>query len=235
MTLRIEQLQSRQGRFSLGPVTLEMESGTCLAVLGANGAGKTTFLETLVGFVECTSGRVSLDGRDITHRVPESRCIAYVPQDLALFPHLNVTQNIAFTIRGKPRRSIARRVDPLIEEFSLESVRTHYPHQLSSGQAQRVAFARALAMDPAVLLLDEPTANLDLAGQRSIHANLQRSMLERGLIVTYVTHNILDGVALTDQLVILERGRMIQAGSPASVFHNPADASVAAHLDITNL
>ncbi|HZX70059.1 MAG TPA: ABC transporter ATP-binding protein [Rhodanobacter sp.] len=235
MTLRVEQLQSGRSGFSLGPVTITVESGTCLALMGANGAGKTTFLETLVGFVQCTSGSVSLDGRDITHEVPERRRIAYVPQDLALFPHLDVTRNIAFAVKRGGRRQLEGRIDPLIKEFGLESVSRHYPHQLSSGQAQRVAFARALAMEPAVLLLDEPTANLDLAGQRSIHASLRRSLLERGLVVIYVTHNILDGMALTDQLAILDRGRVIQTGSPDVVFHHPVDARVAAHLGITNL
>lgn len=235
MTLRVDQLQSRRGRFSLGPVTIALESGTCLAVMGANGAGKTTFLETLVGFVQSTSGGVSLDGRDITHQVPEHRRIAYVPQDLALFPHLNVMQNIAFAVKCRERQQRARRIDPLINEFGLESISKHYPHQLSSGQAQRVAFARALAMEPAVLLLDEPTANLDLAGKRSIRANLQRSLDERGLIVIYVTHNMLDGMALTNQLAILERGQVIQVGTPDAVFHHPADARVATHLGITNL
>ncbi|MEO8779141.1 MAG: ABC transporter ATP-binding protein [Rhodanobacter sp.] len=235
MTLQVEQLQSGRSGFSLGPVTMTVESGTCLALMGANGAGKTTFLEALVGFVKCTSGSVSLDGRDITHEVPERRRIAYVPQDLALFPHLDVTQNIAFAVKRKERRHAAGRSDELIREFGLESVSKHYPHQLSSGQAQRVAFARALAMEPAVLLLDEPTANLDLAGQRSIHASLRRSLLERGLVVIYVTHDILDGMALTGQLAILERGRVIQSGRPDAVFHRPADARVATHLGITNL
>lgn len=235
MTLRIEQLQSRRDRFTLGPITLALERGTCLAVMGANGAGKTTFLETLVGFVQCTSGGVSLDGRDITHQVPECRRIAYVPQDLALFPHLNVIQNIAFALKRRERGQLVGRIAPLIREFGLESISRHYPHQLSSGQAQRVAFARALAMKPAVLLLDEPTANLDLAGQHSIHASLQRSLVELGLIVIYVTHNMLDGMALTDRLAIFDHGQVIQAGNPRAVFGHPADARVATHLGITNL
>ncbi|MGH8127174.1 MAG: ABC transporter ATP-binding protein [Gammaproteobacteria bacterium] len=235
MTLRIDRLQAHRDRFSLGPIAITLEAGNCLAVMGANGAGKTTFLETMAGFVQSASGRILLDGRDITHRVPERRHIAYLPQDLALFPHLNVMQNISFAVkRGKQYRR-RERIDPLIREFGLESISKRYPHQLSSGQAQRVAFARALAMDPAVLLLDEPTTNLDLAGQRSLNSSLQRFLVERGLIVIYVTHNIIDGVSLASHLIVLEHGKAIQTGTPDVVFHSPADARVAAHLGITNL
>lgn len=235
MTLRIEQLQSQRGQFSLGPIAITMEAGNCLAVMGTNGAGKTTFLETLAGFVQSASGRVLLDGHEITHQVPERRRIAYLPQDLALFPHLNVMQNVSFSVkRGKQHRR-RNGVDTLVREFGLESISERYPYQLSSGQAQRVAFARALAMDPAVLLLDEPTTHLDLAGQRSLNSSLRRFLVEHGLIVIYVTHNIIDGVSLASHLIVLEHGKAIQAGTPDAVFHNPADERVAAHLGITNL
>lgn len=235
MTLRIERLQSHRDRFSLGPIAITLEAGNCLAVMGVNGAGKTTFLETLAGFVQSASGRVLLDGCDITHQVPERRRIAYLPQDLALFPHLNVMQNVSFSVKRGKQYQQRDRIDPLIREFGLESIRERYPHQLSSGQAQRVAFARALAMDPAVLLLDEPTTNLDLAGQRSLNSSLQRFLVEHGLIVIYVTHDIIDGVSLASHLIVLERGQAIQSGTPDAVFHNPADTRVAAHLGITNL
>ena len=236
MTLRIEHLLSRREQFLLGPISIMLEAGDCLAVMGENGAGKSSFLETLAGFVATESGQILLDGDDITHRVPERRRIAYLPQDLGLFPHLNVLQNVAFAVKSKrPYRRQGDRVDPLIQEFGLEFIRTRYPHQLSSGQAQRVAFARALAMNPAVLLLDEPTTNLDISGRRSVNFALRRLLVEYGLIVIHVTHDIFDRVSLANHLMVLKQGKAIQAGTPNSLLDNPADAYVAEHLGITNL
>lgn len=235
MKLRVEQLESRRDRFCLGPIAITLKAGDCLAVMGANGAGKSTFLETLAGFVQPTSGRVLLDGHDITSRVPERRRIAYLPQDLALFPHLNVMQNVSFAVKRGAQRRKDDRVVRLVKGFGLESIGDRYPHQLSSGQAQRVAFARALAMDPAVLLLDEPTANLDLDGQRTLNSILEGCLAKRDLIVIYVTHNVLDGVSLANHLIVLEHGKAIQTGTPDEMFHSPADVRVAAHLGITNL
>lgn len=235
MTLQVELLQSRRDQFCLGPIEISMDIGGCLAVMGANGAGKTTFLETLAGFVQATAGRVVLNGVDITHKAPERRRIAYLPQDLALFPHLNVMQNVSFPIKRRKRNLQSSAVDRLIKEFGLEFLSDRYPHQLSSGEAQRVALARALAMNPVMLLLDEPTANLDLAGQHSLNSSLQRLVVEHGLIVIYVTHNLLDGVPLTGHAIVLEHGKAIQTGTPDAMFHNPVDVRVAAHLGITNL
>lgn len=123
----------------------------------------------------------------------------------------------------------------LLKEFGLESIRTRYPHQLSSGQAQRVAFARALAMEPAVLLLDEPTAKLDLSGRHSVNFALRRLLTEYGLIVIYVTHDIFDRVALATHLMVLKQGKVIQAGMLTAMLDKPADAYVAEHLGIINL
>ncbi|MGH8112840.1 MAG: ABC transporter ATP-binding protein [Rhodanobacteraceae bacterium] len=235
MKLAIEQVQTRRGSFAVGPVTAQLAPGGCLALMGANGAGKTTVLETLAGFFQPATGRVLLDGKDLTNVVPERRHFAYLPQDLALFPHLNVVQNVAFAARQRNSTRGRHAVAALLEEFDLGALATHQPRQLSRGQAQRVALARALAAEPALLLLDEPTASLDIAGRRSFNGHLQRLLRERRLMVIYATHNVVDSLSLATQLIVLHAGKVVQAGTPGSLFEVPANAYVAELLGITNL
>lgn len=230
MKLVIEGLRTRRGAFVAGPVTIGLEAGDCLALMGANGAGKTTLLETLAGFHAPEAGRIRLDGEDLTRVVPERRRFAYLPQDLALFPHLTVARNVAFAARAHEGDEVAS----LLDEFELTPLAALYPHQLSRGQAQRVALARALAARPRVLLLDEPTASLDLPGRRSFDAHMRRLLGRRDLIVVYATHNLLDGFAFATRLMVLERGRVAQAGAPAALLRAPADIYVAELLGITN-
>ncbi len=235
MRLGIDQLTSRRGTFAVGPVTVSLEAGDCLALIGVNGAGKTTLLETLAGFFPVVSGHVWLDGADITACAPEHRRMAYLPQDLALFPHLSAIENVAFAARRRRFRGWQREVDALIAEFGLEDLRARYPHQLSRGQAQRVAFARALAARPAVLLLDEPAANLDLPGQRNFYATVGRLLIERGSTVVFATHDILDSMSFADQLIVLDQGHVVQAGPREALFDTPASVRVAELLGISNV
>lgn len=235
MTLSIENLQAKRGKFSIGPVNAHLEAGEALVLMGANGAGKTTLLETIAGFFRATSGHVRLDELDVTHSAPERRRFAYLPQDLTLFPHLDVLGNVGFAARGRTPGARQNAIADLIEEFDLGPLRKFYPNQLSRGQAQRVAIARALAMNPAVLLLDEPTTNLDLAGQRSFNAHMRKLLAERQPAIIYATHNVLDSLSLANQLIILDQGKVVQAGTPTTLFREPADIQVAELLGITNL
>lgn len=235
MKLTIEHLATRRGGFVAGPVSAELASGDCLALMGANGAGKTTLLETLAGFFAPFSGRLLLDGEDITTRVPERRHFAYLPQDLALFPHLDVMQNVAYATRRGRTAATPGDVAAIIDEFDLGHLSRLFPHQLSRGQAQRVALARALAAQPRLLLLDEPTASLDAPGQRNFMLHMRRLLAARRLAVIYATHNVLNSLSLATRLIVLHHGRMIQAGTPASLFRAPADGYVAGLLGITNL
>ncbi|MGH8116449.1 MAG: ABC transporter ATP-binding protein [Rhodanobacteraceae bacterium] len=235
VTLGIYQLRSRRGTFAVGPVTASLQAGDCLALIGVNGAGKTTLLETLAGFFPVMSGHVWLDGEDITARAPEHRRMAYLPQDLALFPHLSAIENVAFAARRRRVREWQREVDALVAEFGLEDLRARYPHQLSRGQAQRVAFARALAARPAVLLLDEPAANLDPQGQRNFHAAVSKLLIERGSTVVFATHDILDSLSFADQLIVLDQGQVVQAGPREALFDAPASVRVAELLGISNV
>lgn len=235
MNLVIDQLQTRRGRFLAGPVSARLATGDCLALMGANGAGKTTLLETLAGFLAADAGRVLLDGADLTTQVPERRRFAYLPQDLALFPHLDVTQNVAF---ATPRRRTANAdaaVAALIEQFDLGPIARLFPRQLSHGQAQRVALARALAADPVLLLLDEPTASLDVPGHQSFDAHLRKLLRTRSLAVIYATHDVLDTLSLASGLIVLDHGHVVQAGTPATLFGAPASPYVAELLGITNV
>lgn len=234
MTLTIENLQAERGRFTVGPVNARLEAGEALVLMGANGAGKTTFLETVAGFFRTTAGRIELDGSDVTDWVPERRRFAYLPQDLALFPHLDVMNNIGYAIKRQASDSRHKVIAALVEEFDLGPIRSFYPRQLSRGQAQRVAIARALAASPTALLLDEPTTNLDPAGQRSFNSHMRRLLAERRVMVIYATHNVLDSLSLASNLIILDHGKVVQAGTPDTLFREPADAQVAQLLGLTN-
>lgn len=234
MTLTIDSFQAYRGTFTAGPLDVRLEAGDCLVLMGTNGAGKTTLLEALAGFVAGTAGRILLDGTDVTDLSPEQRHFAYLPQDLALFPHLDVARNVGFAAPRRagaaPRAELAR----LLDEFQLGGLGRRYPFQLSRGQAQRVAFARAVAAQPRVLLLDEPAASLDRSGRQSFNRHVRDLLSDRRLTIIHATHDVLDSMSLATVLVALENGRVAQAGPPMELFHHPVDAQVAALLGITN-
>jgi ABC-type Fe3+/spermidine/putrescine transport system ATPase subunit len=232
--LRIEDLCVGRNGFRLGPLSLELPVGSCLVLQGANGAGKTTLLEALAGFAALESGRITLHGEDITALPPERRRIAYVPQDLALFPHMSVERNVAFGLRGRDAEHHGR-LERLLHDFQLADLRTRRPDALSRGQRQRLALARALATEPALVLLDEPSVNLDAASRRGLHAGVRRLLEEHGLAVLYVTHDQSETTSLADHVAIINQGRLLQAGPLPAVLRGPADARVAAQLGIDNL
>ncbi|MEJ2397138.1 MAG: ABC transporter ATP-binding protein [Gammaproteobacteria bacterium] len=232
--LQVQGLTTRRGDFQLGPLAFSVASGSCLAIQGINGAGKTTLLEAIAGFSPAQAGCLMLQGRDITAEAPELRRIAYVPQDLALFPHLTVEGNVAFGLRDGRRasRGVLKR---LLDEFKLNHLRTSYPQQLSRGQRQRVALARALAMEPSLVLFDEPSVNLDATSCEALHLGVRRLVQEYDLAVLYVTHHQSEVARLADHVAILSDGRLLQTGSYSEVHARPADTCVASHLGIDNL
>ena len=232
--LCIENLSVDRNGFRLGPLSLELPTGSCLVLQGANGAGKTTLLEALAGFAALESGRITLHGEDITALPPERRRIAYVPQDLALFPHLSVERNVGFGLRGRDPGRRAR-LERLLLDFDLAALRSRRPDSLSRGQRQRLALARALATEPALVLLDEPSVNLDATSRRSLHAGVCRLLEEHGLAVLYVTHDQGEAMNLAGHVAIMNAGRLLQAGPLSEVLRCPADARVAAQLGIDNL
>jgi len=216
-------------------VELAVAPGEVAALLGPNGAGKTTVLRALAGLLPLAAGRVVLDGRvleDPAHRVRvpvERRAVAMVFQDYLLFPHLGAVENVAFGLRarGIGRREARRRAQAWLERLGLPEVADAGPRTLSGGQQQRVALARALATDPRLLLLDEPLAALDVSIRAEVRRDLRRHLRDFAGVNLLVTHDPLEAIALADRLIVIERGRIVQAGTPAEVTERPRSAYVA--------
>jgi molybdate transport system ATP-binding protein len=204
-------------------------------LLGPNGAGKTTVLRALAGLLRLAEGRVALDGRVLEDtarrvRVPaEGRPIGMVFQDYLLFPHLSALENVAFGLRARGvRRAAARRVARRwLERLGLPGVAKASPRALSGGQQQRVALARALATEPRLLLLDEPLAALDVSIRAEVRRDLRRHLREFSGVNLLVTHDPLEAIALADRLIVIERGRIVQAGTPTEVTERPRSPYVA--------
>jgi molybdate transport system ATP-binding protein len=226
-------------RLTLGPLELDIDfaigEGEVVALLGPNGAGKTTLLRAVAGLVPFTSGCVRLDGKvledtDSRHYVPtEHRPIGFVFQDYLLFPHLSVLDNVAFGLRsrGTPRRAANEKALGWLDRVGLESSADARPTELSGGQRQRVALARALASDPRLLLLDEPLSALDVSTRAEIRRDLRRHLSSFKGIRLVVTHDPLEAVALADRLIVMEKGRLVQTGTPGEVTERPRSQYVA--------
>jgi molybdate transport system ATP-binding protein len=214
-------------------VQLDVGAGETVALLGPNGAGKTTLLRVVAGLQPFDRGRVALDGAVLddgeVHVPPETRPIGVVFQDYLLFPHLSVLENVAFGLRsrGMPRGEARRRAGEWLERVGLGAHATSRPATLSGGQAQRVALARALATEPRLLLLDEPLAALDASTRLETRRELRRHLSGYEGVRLVVTHDPLEAVALAERLVVIEDGRIIQAGTPAEISGRPRSRYVA--------
>ena len=218
-------------------VDLRVESGEFLTLLGPSGCGKTTMLRMIAGFETPDDGAVLIDGVDVTAVPPYRRPVNQVFQSYALFPHLTVAENIAFGLRmeRKPAAEIARRVAEAIDLVDLEGLDDRKPHQLSGGQRQRVALARAIAPQPKVLLLDEPLSALDAKLRRTMQLELKRLQRQLGMTFIFVTHDQEEALTLSDRVVVVNAGRIEQAGPVVDVYHQPVSAFVAGFLGQSNL
>ncbi len=210
-------------------VSLEVKDGELVTLLGPSGCGKTTALRIIAGFEAPTSGRVLIDGQDVSRLPPHARNTAMVFQSYAIFPHLSVAQNIAFGLemRGWVRSNIESRVRTILDVVGLTGLEHRSPEQLSGGQQQRVALARAIITEPRVLLFDEPLSNLDAKLREQMRGEVRR--LQRRLAITsiYVTHDQAEAMALSDRIIVMEAGRVQQEGVPLEIYARPANRFVA--------
>lgn len=226
MSLVVESLSADVGdrrthKRVLHGVSFQIETGTLGAVLGPSGSGKSTLLRCIAGLHGAASGTVRSGGRDLRGVPPQRRRIGLVSQDGALFPHLTVGENVAFGLRREAAR--ARRVDDLLELVELPGMAQRYPHELSGGQAQRVAVARALAPSPEVVLLDEPFSALDATLRGAVREQVRRALAETGTTAILVTHDQAEALSIADRLVVVNDGRVRQVGSPEEVYRRPID------------
>jgi ABC-type sugar transport system ATPase subunit len=224
--------KAHEGTPALEGVTLSAQAGEVLAVVGPSGAGKSTLLRCVAGLDAPDGGRVEIGGRDVTALAPPQRSVAMVFQGYALFPHLDVEQNIGFGLRarGGEKAGIAARVREVAGALGLEALLGRRPAQLSGGERQRVALARALAGRPAALLLDEPLSNLDAPLRARARGELRRLLHAAGPAVLHVTHDQHEALTLGDRVAVLEGGRLLQLGPPDEVYERPASLAVARFL-----
>jgi molybdate transport system ATP-binding protein len=239
MSVRISGAVSH-GDFELD-ISTTLEPGVVVAVIGPNGSGKSTLLRTVAGLQLLTSGTVEIDGRVVddgrTAVRPQDRSVGVVFQDYALFPHLSLRDNVAFgpRARGTSRREADERAQAILDRLGIGELADRRPAQVSGGQAQRTALARALATTPRVLLLDEPLSALDVETRDGVRAELDTVLAGFDGCTLLVTHDPLDAMVLADRVLVLENGRVVQDGSPADLALRPATAYVAALMGVTLL
>jgi ABC-type Fe3+/spermidine/putrescine transport system ATPase subunit len=233
----------RQVRKSFGSVvavrdvSLTVESGEFFTLLGPSGCGKTTLLRMVAGFCPLDAGEIWIGGRRVDRTPPHRRNTGMVFQNYAVFPFLTVFNNVAYGLRarGLPRRAIEDRVGRCLEMVRLPEYASRMPHQLSGGQLQRVAIARCLAIEPEVLLLDEPLSNLDAKLRVQMRSEIRRLQQLLKITALYVTHDQEEALVLSDRLAVMSGGLIRQVGRPADVYHQPSDAFTASFMGSTNL
>jgi putative spermidine/putrescine transport system ATP-binding protein len=236
--LAIENVTKAYGdHVALRDFSLDVAGGEFVALLGPSGCGKSTMLNCLAGLIPLTSGRISIDEDRIDALPPERRHFGMVFQNYALFPHMSVGRNVAFGLESRrvPRGEIASRVARALRQVRLEGFEDRYPAQLSGGQQQRVAMARAIVLEPRLILMDEPLSNLDAQLRTELRTELRRLHQELGLTTIYVTHDQSEALSLADRLVVMRNGVHLQIGTPAMVYTEPADAFVAAFMGYRNV
>jgi spermidine/putrescine transport system ATP-binding protein len=218
-------------------INLDMPPGEFFSLLGPSGCGKTTTLRLIAGFERPDEGQIVLDGVDMAQTPPHKRNVNTVFQNYALFPHLNVYDNVSFGLRYKDidRREIRRQVGEALALVRLEGMERRRPSQLSGGQQQRVALARALVLNPAVLLLDEPLGALDAKLRKALQIELKALQEEVGITFIYVTHDQEEALTMSDRLAVMSNGRVEQVGTPSDVYEEPSTAYVADFLGVSNL
>lgn len=236
--LEIERVEAAySGTRVLKGVSLDVAPGEFVALLGSSGCGKTTLLRCVSGFVPVAGGAVRMGGRDITHAPPDKREMAMVFQSYALWPHMTVAQNVGYglRLRGVVRAAIAERVAATLAMLKLDGLGERNVTQLSGGQRQRVALGRALAIDPQILLLDEPLSNLDARIREDVRHEIKALQRRLGITTIHVTHDREEAMVMADRIVILDAGQIAQAGPPEEVYNRPVSPFVASFMGANNV
>jgi molybdate/tungstate transport system ATP-binding protein len=235
MMLRTEKLSKRIDAFALREISLKVARGDYYVLLGRSGSGKTQLLELICGLTSPDRGRIFLDGQDITDKRVQERGIGMVFQDLALFPHYAVRDNIMYPlkIKGFSLKKRVERVQQVAEEMNITDLLLRRPDSLSGGEKQRVALARTLVTDPKILLLDEPMASVDASLKDSIRRLLRR-LNRNGQTIVHVTHDYGEAISLASRVGVIHNGRIIQEGTPLEVFNHPVNRFVARYAGIRN-
>jgi len=231
--VRLKNVTKRFGRVAaVDNVTLEFPDGRFSALLGPSGSGKSTLLYLIAGIYKPTSGRIFFGDREVTNLPPKDRNVGLVFQNYALYPHMRVYDNIAFPLRLRrfPESKIDAKVQEVARLLRIEELLDRYPGQLSGGQQQRVALARALVKEPDVLLLDEPLSNLDALLRLTIRAELKKLQRRLGITAIHVTHDQAEAMSMADVIVVIDRGRVQQVGSPDDVYNRPRNLFVAGFI-----
>jgi ABC-type Fe3+/spermidine/putrescine transport system ATPase subunit len=235
--IEIERLRAGYGRtIVLNGIDLSVAPGEFVAILGSSGCGKTTLLRTVAGFQKAMAGKVRSFGRDMTDLPPERRNVAMVFQSYALWPHMSVLGNIGYglRLRGVSREEIRHRVAAILATLNMAGLEDRNVTDLSGGQRQRIALGRALAVEPQLLLLDEPLSNLDAKVRVQLRAEIKALQSKLGFAALHVTHDREEAMIMADRLVVMDQGRIAQVGAPEDVYHRPITPFVAAFMGADN-
>ena len=226
-----------EGEAVLDNISLEISKGECITLLGSSGCGKTTTLRIIAGLEQPDAGSVWLDGREVTGLEPNQRDVNTVFQNYALFPHMNVAENIGYGLKLKkvPKSEIRKKVSQMLELVQLEGYEKRKPSELSGGQKQRVAIARALVNNPKVLLLDEPLGALDLQLRRAMQIELKHLQKKLGITFIYITHDQEEAINMSDRIAVMRDGRIEQIGTPDEIYNHPKTSYVATFVGNANI
>src|SRR4051812_7786313 len=236
MSIAVSGITKTYGKFvALDDVTVDLPTGQLTALLGPSGGGKSTLLRNIAGLETADTGTVTIEGNEATHLPPQKRNVGFVFQHYAAFKHMSVARNVAFglEIRKRPKDEIRRRVDELLELVHLSQFADRLPAQLSGGQRQRMALARALAVEPTVLLLDEPFGALDAKVRKELREWLRRLHDEVQVTTVFVTHDQEEALEVADEIVVINEGRVEQVGTPDQLYDAPANDFVMSFLGPT--
>ena len=237
-SVRFENVAKRYGEVTaLKPLTLDIAPGTLCTLLGPSGCGKTTTLRLIAGLESASEGRILIGGEDVTNLSATYRRVSMVFQSYALFPHMTVAENVAYglTVKRMPRREAQSRAEAGLEMVGLTGFGDRLPSELSGGQQQRVAVARAIVLEPEVLLLDEPLSNLDAKLRRHVREEIRQIQQRLGLTAVYVTHDQEEAMAVSDRIIVMKNAEIAQVGTPHDLYERPASAFIADFIGDANL